>query len=228
MTRGSTDRHLPRPADESGLAVADLGRRPSADPETAVHELRVFDPSGHEWRGLVGFSDPHDGRETPARIGDALLDLVGGADSPLAALASMQQPIRLFERGPTLGRVGAGGTSGAASRGDLREPADGRDPERHFPRPVEDVLDTYHLPRRTPVVVWIVVWCVAIGFPVPLLWWLVLPHTVAITVGLGLLELAIVFGGLLRVFASAELTRLPRRRPVQAPSTKGPDGGPRF
>ena len=66
-----------------------------------------------------------------------------------------------------------------------------------------------------------VVYFVAIGIPVPLLWWLVLPHTVAIGVVLGVIELAIVFGGLFAIFRSKELSELPRYRPVQAPSTKG-------
>jgi hypothetical protein len=69
----------------------------------------------------------------------------------------------------------------------------------------------------------LVVYFLLIGLPVPLLW-LALPHTVAVVVVLGVLELAIVFGGLMRIFSSDELARLPRRQPVQPPSTKGLDG----
>jgi hypothetical protein len=86
---------------------------------------------------------------------------------------------------------------------------------------VEEFLDVYHLPRVLPFPVKLVFFFVLIAFPVPVLWWLVLPHTVAIIVVLMLLELVLVYGGLYRIFLSRELSRLPRRRPVQAPSTKG-------
>jgi hypothetical protein len=190
-----------------------------------VHEVRAFDAEGTEWTGLVSFRQVPDGRDTPEEMARALLEVLrhGRRRPAVEALASMDQPIRLFERSGAAGR----GTQRSISREQaavrLPEPADGREPGQGVNGPVQEVMDTYHLPRKVPVAVRLIAYFCLIGIPVLLLWGLGLPHTIAIVVVLAVLEVAIVFGGLFWIFLSKDLTRLPRRQPVQAPSTKGLD-----
>jgi hypothetical protein len=198
-----------------------------------VHELRVFDAAGGEWRGRVAFRDTRDGRETPEEIAQALLDLVRDPEStPTEVLAGLGEPVVLFEDAEDGARVRRRGNSpanaprSAGIHRNLPEPADGREPGQKVEGPLEEFLDTYHLPRVVPFPVKLVVYFVLAGIPVPVLWWIALPHTVAVVLLLAVIELAIVFGGLFRIFLSEELTRLPRGEPVQAPSTKGLDPPP--
>jgi hypothetical protein len=217
------DPPVARPALDGGIAVADLGERPSADPSLVVHELRAFDARGAEWKGLVAFREARDGRDTPEEMARALVEVLGEGTGrrAVSALASMQQPIRLFEHGGAAGRGAARSVTREQAAVALPEPADGREPGQGVDGPLQEVMDTYHLPRRVPVSVRLIAYFCVIGIPLPLLWALVLPHTVAVTVALGVVEVVIVFGLLFAIFLSSELTRLPRRRPVQAPSTKG-------
>lgn len=219
----SLQQRKPEIRQSASLTVADLRDRPSADPSKVVHELSVSDAAGGKWSGRVAFSDVRDGRDTPEQIARALLELVGDrGGTPTEVLAALDEPVVLFENEQP--RVAAPATIDPRSvtpNANLPEPADGREPGEATESPLEEALDTYHLPRVVPFPVKLVIYFVLIGIPVPVLWWLVLPHTIAIVVLLALLELAIVFGGLYRIFLSAELTRLPRRQPVQAPSTKG-------
>jgi hypothetical protein len=236
MSTERSDPRIDRLAREAGIAVADLGRRRSAVPGLALHEVRVFDETGGEWSGLVTFSDVADGRETPEELARGLVEVAAGQDgrSPARRLASLPQPIRLFRtpaprpRGAThtIDRDERGDPAAQAAYREMPEPADGRAPGQRVEGPVEEVLDTYHLPRFIPFPVRLFLFFVAIAIPVLLLWWLGLPHTVAIVVALAFVELVIVFGGLWLLFLSAELTRLPRRMPVQPPSTKGLEDPP--
>jgi hypothetical protein len=216
--------------DCAPLSVAELGERASSEPGKVVHELRVFDAAGGEWSGRVAFRDVHDGRDAPERIASALLGVVQGREgTPTKVLASLPQPIVLFDGSePRSGAYPADAPRSAAADVALREPADGREPGHAPEGALAELLDVYHLPRVVPLPLKLVIYFVLIGVPVPVLWWIALPHTVGVVVGLTLLELALVFGGLFRIFLSAELTRLPRRQPVQAPSTKGlgPPGSP--
>src|SRR4051794_17445891 len=82
------------------LAVADLGPRPCSDPGSAVHAIRVFDSAGEEWSGLVAFRRAADGRDSAEAIARELRAVAAsaGAPSPALALASMSEPVQLFDR----------------------------------------------------------------------------------------------------------------------------------
>jgi|SRR6185437_6902222 len=222
---------IPEP---TGLAVADLGPRISPDPALEVHAVRAFDETGGEWSGLVAYSSTAHGRETPEALARALTDLAGGEEhARVARLAALHQPIRLIGEPAPPAPQSAAHTieyderadpeAQAAFRG-LREPADGRrTPEQGVEGPVGEFLDTYRLPRFLPGPAKVAGWFVAIGIVVLLLWWFVIPHTIGWAIGLGLVEVALLVAALRAVFLSPELTRLPRRRPVQPPSTEGLD-----
>lgn len=227
------DTQRPSP-DAHGLAVADLGPRRSSDPAVAVHAVRAFDETGGEWSGLVAFSSAAHGRETPEAFARALTDLAGGDEHPrVARLAALHQPIRLTgdaarpvapSAAHTIERDERADPESQAVYRELHEPADGRrTPDQAVDGPVAEFLDTYQLPRFVPGPVKVAGCFLAIGIAVLVLWWLVIPHGTGWAIGLGLVELALLAGALGAVFLSPELTRLPGRRPVQPPSTKGLD-----
>jgi hypothetical protein len=209
------------------LTIADLGARPSKNAGKVVHEVSVSDATGGVWFGRVSFADARDGRETPEQIARALLELVQGHQgAPTEALAMLSEPIPLFEGSSRQEVSSAEDPRMTAPAANLSQPDDGSGPQGEAEGPLERILDTYDVPRVVPFPVKLVIYFILIGIPVPVLWWLVLPHSVATIVFLGLLQIVIVFGGLFRIFLSAELTRLPRREPMQPPSARGLDPPP--
>src|SRR3954452_4634035 len=111
--------------------------------------------------------------------------------------------------GPTAADLGQRSSPGPALAEAGRPPKAGRaggsEPGDWAPGPVRRLLDAYNLPRAVPVVVRLAIWLGLLALP--WLLWLVFPHGLVVAIVLGVLEVAIVVGGLSRIFTSAELTR---------------------
>ncbi len=85
---------------------------------------------------------------------------------------------------------------------------------------MRSLLDAYDLPHRVPAAIRI--WLLMLAVPaVAVGLWLVLPHTAAVVVLVGLAVLALVFGGLARILNSRQFNEPPARRPAPLPSLDG-------
>jgi hypothetical protein len=82
-----------------------------------------------------------------------------------------------------------------------------------------ELLDTYGLPHRLPVVFRFIVVMIAVPVILAVLW-LILPHTAAVVGILVVVALLALGLGLWRVFHARELSERPGRHPMPPPSTQ--------
>jgi hypothetical protein len=83
----------------------------------------------------------------------------------------------------------------------------------------DELLDTYGLPHRLPVVFRLVIVMIAVPVILAVLW-LILPHTAAVVGILAVVALLALGLGLWRVFSARELSESPGRDPTAPPSTQ--------